>query len=294
MVTGVDGPSKAEYRGEISMGELLDRYEVILLDSYGVLIHQHGPLPGALALVGTMNAVDKRYFILTNDASRSPDAASRRYHSLGLAIPPGRVITSGSLIAPYFAAKGLRGARCIVLGPEDSVRYVAEAGGEVIPAADDADPEVVAVCDESGFPFLETVDAVLTSVFRRLDAGKPLHLLLPNPDLIFPRGERSYGLTAGSIAMVLEAAMALRYPSGDYPRFVPLGKPHPPIFEEALRRGGSPKMVMIGDQLSTDIRGARDFGIDSALVPTGLTHIGGGGLGDVYPTYVLPTLVRGR
>ena len=293
-MAGVDSHGSNMYRGEISMGELLDRYEVILLDSYGVLIHQHGPLQGALALIGTMNAVDKGYFILTNDASRSPDAASRRYHSLGLAIPPGRVITSGSLIAPYFAAKGLGGARCIVLGPEDSVRYVAEAGGEVIPAADDADPEVVAVCDESGFPFLETVDAVLTSIFRRLDAGNPLHLLLPNPDLIFPRGERSYGLTAGSIAMVLEAAMALRYPSGDYPRFVPLGKPHPPIFEEALRRGGSRSMVMIGDQLSTDIRGARDWGIDSALVPTGLTHIGGGDLGEVYPTYVLPTLVRGR
>lgn len=289
-----EGTAGSEYRGEITMGELLERYEVILLDSYGVLIHQHGPLPGALALVGTMNAVDKPYFILTNDASRSPEAASRRYHALGLAIPPGRIVTSGSLIAPYFAANGLRGARCIVLGPEDSVRYVRDAGGEVIPAEDGAEPEVVAICDESGFPYLETVDAVLTSVFRRLDAGKPLHLLLPNPDLIFPRGEHSYGLTAGSIALVLEAAMALRYPDGKYPRFAPLGKPHAPIFEEAGRRSGRQKMVMIGDQLSTDIRGARSFGIDSALVPTGLTHIGGGGLGDIYPTYVLPTLVRGR
>lgn len=283
-----------EYRGETSMGELLERYEVILLDSYGVLIHQHGPLPGALALIGTMNAVDKPYYILTNDASRSPEAASRRYHSLGLAIPPGRVITSGSLIAPYFASRQLSGARCIVLGPEDSVRYVADAGGDVIAATDDADPEVLTICDESGFPYLETVDAVLTAVFRRLDAGRPLHLLLANPDIIFPRGERSYGLTAGSIAMVLEAAMALRYPDGQFPRFVPLGKPHPPIFHEALSRGGSRNMVMIGDQLSTDIKGARDFGIHSALVPTGLTHIGAGGLGDVYPTYVLPTLVRGR
>lgn len=289
-----DSKASQQYRGEVSMGELLDRYEVLLLDSYGVLIHQHGPLPGALALVGTMNAVDKPYYILTNDASRSPEAASRRYHSLGLAIPPGRIITSGSLIAPYFAANRLRGARCIVLGPADSERYVQEAGGEVIPAGDDAEPDVVAICDESGFPYLETVDAVLTAVFRRLDAGKLLHLVLPNPDLIFPRGERSYGLTAGSIALALEAAMALRYPDGKHPRFVPLGKPHAPIFEEALRRSGTRKMVMIGDQLSTDIKGARAFDIDSALVPTGLTHIGSGGLGDIYPTYVLPTLVRGR
>ncbi|HPC84153.1 MAG TPA: HAD hydrolase-like protein [Thermoanaerobaculaceae bacterium] len=289
-----DGHTGHAYRGEISMGVLLERYEVLLLDSYGVLIHQHGPLPGALALIGTMNAVGKPYFILTNDASRSPQAASRRYHTLGLAIPPERIITAGSLIAPYFAARGLQGARCIVLGPPDSEQYVLEAGGEVIPAEDDAEPDVIVICDESGFPYLETVDAVLTAIFRRLDAGKPLHLVLANPDLIFPRGERSYGLTAGSIALVLEAAMALRYPDGLYPRFEPLGKPHAPIFEEALRRSGSRIMVMIGDQLSTDIKGACDFGIDSALVPTGLTHIGGGGLGEVCPTYVLPTLVRGR
>lgn len=283
-----------EYRGEISVGELLERYEVLLLDSYGVLIHQHGPLPGALALIGTMNAIGKPYYILTNDASRSPEAASRRYHSLGLAIPPGRIVTAGSLIAPYFAANGLSGARCVVLGPADSEQYVREAGGEVIPPSDDAEPEVVVVCDESGFPFLQTVDAVLTAIFRRLDAGQPLHLVLPNPDLVFPRGERSYGMTAGCIALILEAAMALRYPDGEYPRFVPLGKPHSPIFEEALRRSGTRSMVMIGDQLSTDIQGARAFGIDSALMPTGLTHVGAGGLGEIQPTYVLPTLVRGR
>jgi HAD superfamily hydrolase (TIGR01450 family) len=290
-ITAIEGGT---YKGEISIGELLDRYDAILLDSYGVLLHQGGPLPGAPALIGTMNAVDKPYFILTNDASRSPESASRRYHSWGLAIAPGRVITAGSLIAPYFEAKGLAGARCMVLGTEDSVAYVRDAGGEIVPAEEGIEPDVVVLCDESGFPFLETVNAALTAMFRRLDAGRSLHLLLPNPDIIFPRGEASYGLTAGSIAMVLEAAMELRYPTGGFPRFVPLGKPHRPIFAEAQRRAGTHHMVMIGDQLSVDIRGARDFGIDSALMPTGLTHVGRDGLGEINPTYVLPTLIRGR
>jgi HAD superfamily hydrolase (TIGR01450 family) len=293
-MTGQASGLASKYRGEISIGELLDRYEAILLDSYGVLLHQSGPLPGAPALIGTMNAVDKPYFILTNDASRSPETASRRYHSLGLAIPPARIITSGSLIPPYFAANDLRGKRCIVLGPEDSLGYVRQAGGEVIPAEECAEPDVVVICDEVGFPYLETVNAVLTAMFRSLDANRPLHLILPNPDVIFPRGESAYGLTAGSIAMVLEAAMGLRYPAGGHPHFVPLGKPHRPIFEEALRRSGTADMVMIGDQLSVDIKGARDFGLDTALVPTGLTHVGRNGLGEIAPTYVLPTLVRGR
>jgi ribonucleotide monophosphatase NagD (HAD superfamily) len=70
---------------------------------------------------------------------------------------------------------------------------------------------------------------------------------------------------------MFEEALAARYPRRDDLRFVRLGKPHPAIFEEALRRSGTRDMVMLGDQLETDIRGARDFGLDSALVEGGVT-----------------------
>jgi ribonucleotide monophosphatase NagD (HAD superfamily) len=49
------------------------------------------------------------------------------------------------------------------------------------------------------------------------------------------------------------------------------GKPNAPPFAEALRRSGTRDMVMLGDQLETDIRGANDFGFDSVLVTTGVT-----------------------
>ena len=63
------------------------------------------------------------------------------------------------------------------------------------------------------------------------------------------------------------------------------------LFETALRRCGIRDMVMIGDQLETDIRGANDFGIDSVLVAGGvsaasLTFPTGGPL----PSYILESL----
>ena len=42
------------------------------------------------------------------------------------------------------------------------------------------------------------------------------------------------------------------------------------IFQEALRLSGTANMVMIGDQLETDIRGANAFGLDSVLVGSGI------------------------
>jgi HAD superfamily hydrolase (TIGR01450 family) len=289
------GGGSPRHRGEVGIGGLIERYEALLFDSYGVLIHQAGPLPGAPALIGTLNAMGKPYFILTNDASRSPETAARRFHSIGLAIPPERIIGSGALIAPYFAAHGLRGARCLVLGPEDTLRFVTDAGGELMPIGESCDPDVVVVGDERGFPFLEAMDAALTAILRRLDRGAPIHLLLPNPDIMFLRGESTYGFTAGAMALMLEAAIACRFPAREEPAFVALGKPNEPIFREACRRAGTRNLVMIGDQLGADIAGANRFGIDSALMPTGLTHSGAAWqAGEIVPTYLLPTLLLGR
>ena len=154
--------------------------------------------------------------------------------------------------------------------PENSSRYVELAGGRVVPPTDDFDAIVIG--DQSGFPFLETVNAVMSALFHKVDRHQKVHLILPNPDLIYPKGEQGYGVASGSVALVLESALQLRYPDRPDLRFVRLGKPHPAIFAEALRRSGTMDMVMMGDQLETDIRGANDFGIDSVLVDTGVLN----------------------
>ena len=255
---------------EITIETLIDRYEVLLLDAFGVLVHSSGTLAGAAELITKLNRAAKPYYILTNDASRLPATAAARFQSMGLAIEADRIITSGALLKGYFAENRLTGSRCVVLGPEDSVRYVESAGGVVVSPEEAFD--VLVIGDESGFPFLETVDTVLTGLIRKFDHGENVHLVLPNPDLIYPKSEQGFGITGGGIALILEAALHQRYPERSTLRFDRLGKPHAVIFKEALRRSGTRDMVMIGDQLATDIRGARAFGLDSVLVGSGITN----------------------
>jgi len=91
---------------------------------------------------------------------------------------------------------------------------------------------------------------------------------------------------------MFEAALNLRYPDLSNLRFVRLGKPHPPIFAEALKRSGSRDMIMIGDQLETDIRGANAFGIDSVLITSGVSAAGMTFLTeDLRPTYRMRSLM---
>ena len=268
--------------------ELADRYSVILFDAYGVLAGSNYVAPEAPDAIRLLHSLNKPYFVLTNDASALPETRAARYQSLGLPIDQSRIITSGGLLLAYFADNDLADSRCAVLGPPDSLRYVELAGGHIVPY--DADFDALIIGDQSGFPFLETADTLLSSLFRKIDAGQPPRLILPNPDLIYPEG-RGFGFASGSVALIFESALALRYPDRPDLRFTRLGKPHPAIFREAFRRSVTMDMVMIGDQVETDIRGANHFGIPSALIGTGVSAYDASRLPQSdRPTYLIESL----
>jgi HAD superfamily hydrolase (TIGR01450 family) len=278
---------------EITIEEIIARYPVLLLDAYGVLVNSSGALPGAAGLIDVLNQTRKPYYLLTNDASKLPQTAASRFQNYGMAINPDRIITSGGLLKNYFDKHGLRNVRCAVLGPPDSKQYVADAGGTVV--SPESGFDAVVIGDEEGYPFVETMDTVLTELFHKMERREVFHLVLPNPDLIYPKANQGVGMTSGSVALIIEAALQLRFPGRSDLVFDRLGKPHAEIFREALRLSGTDNMVMIGDQLETDIRGANAFGLDSVLVGTGITDPNFAGIPDgQQPTYYMQSIEPGR
>jgi ribonucleotide monophosphatase NagD (HAD superfamily) len=269
-----------------TVAALLERYDGLLIDAYGVLVDARGLLPGAAALVAELGRRGTPFAIVTNDASRSPATYVARLARLGVAVGPERIVTSGSLLPAYFRDRGLAGARTCVLGTADSVAYVREGGGVPIALAPGMELDALAVCDDSGTPFVEGIELAFSAVVRAVDAGRVPALVLPNPDLIYPRGGGEYGYTAGAMALLIEAALARRFP-GRGLGFDHLGKPAPHLFAEAQRRLGTTRLVMIGDQLETDIAGARAAGIDAALL-AGVSRWDP--TSGIAPTYLLATI----
>ena len=248
-----------------TIDELLATYDGVLLDAYGVLVDARGPLPGAAALISELNRRGVPYAIVTNDASRSVATYVARFAGFGLAIAGERIVTSGSLVPDYFRERGLQGARTCVLGTPDSVAFVVEGGGVPVPAAPGMDVDAVAICDDAGTPFLEGIELTFSAIARAVEAGRRPALVVPNPDLVYPKGEREYGFTAGAMALLVETALARRFPHAQL-AFERLGKPEPHLFREGARRLGATRVVMIGDQLETDIAGALGANIDAALL----------------------------
>jgi HAD superfamily hydrolase (TIGR01450 family) len=271
----------------ISIDQLLARYELFLIDGFGVLITASAALPGAADFLRRLRREAKPHLLISNDASRLPSSILARYGQLGLDLPADGILTSGMLLR----SQDIAGRRCIVLGTEDSSTYVRDAGGIVVPAADDS-ADAVIVADDDGYEFLETVNEVITVLLRRSSRGETTRLLLPNPDLLFPRGVDAFGVTAGAIAEMIEAVLRQRDPRRTH-RFDRLGKPNPLLFESALARFPGidrRKVVMIGDQLETDIAGADRAGLDSVFVSTGVGRASDLAVSDVQPTYLLEAL----
>lgn len=268
------------------MAELLGRYEGILLDAYGVLVDASGALPDAPPLIAELNRRGTPYAIVTNDASRSPATYVQRFTSLGLAIGAERIVTSGSLLPGYFRDRGLAGARTLVLGTADSYAYVREGGGVPVALEPGIEIDALAVCDDSGTPFLEGIELGLSACIRAMDAGRRPALVVPNPDLVFPKGGGELGFTAGAMALLIEAALTRRYPGANL-GFDRLGKPAPHLFVEGRRRLGVDRVVMIGDQLETDVAGACAAGIDVAML-SGISRYDPRAA--ITPTYLLASI----
>jgi ribonucleotide monophosphatase NagD (HAD superfamily) len=99
------------------------RYDGLLLDAYGVLLDGERALPGAAASLDDLERDGCAWLVVTNAASRLPETPSQEFATVGLAIPPERILTSGELLSDPGAAGDLRGVRALVLGPAGSRCY---------------------------------------------------------------------------------------------------------------------------------------------------------------------------
>lgn len=250
-----------------SLAPLLARYRAVAFDAYGVLADAAGARPGAAALLARLELEGRPAVIVTNDASRPPEAVAAR---VSAALAPDRAITAG-LLAQELLAQRCPGEPVGLLGPEAAGEYLRRAGCRAVPLCEASRAELAAlgaVClmDESGFPWQPALDR-LVDLLRRRPA---LPLVVPNPDPIYPRGDGTVGVATGALAALVEAASgceALR-----------LGKPAPALFERALARLRADlpdlapaEVLFVGDTIATDIVGAARAGFATALVLSGNT-----------------------
>ncbi|MGH6853731.1 MAG: TIGR01459 family HAD-type hydrolase [Methylocella sp.] len=245
---------------------LASGYKVILSDVWGVVHNGLMAFERATEALGRFRAGGGRVVLMTNspNPSRFVEAQLAR---LGVSRNAyDAIVSSGDVTVSLLVERA--GAGLFHLGPPDETALFEE----VLTLSGKA-PRVVplkqanfALCTGLADPWRETpadYDAVLAAMRAR-----NLDLICANPDIVVEDGGKLF-YCAGAIAE--------RY-AGAGGKVIQAGKPFAPIFARALELAGRAaneaidrsEVLVIGDAMRTDIKGARDQGFDSLLVTSGI------------------------
>ena len=236
-------------------------FDAVLLDLDGTLYHEEHVLPGAAELVGRIQREDHKYACLTNSTS-SPQRLQARLARMGIEMPAANIYTAAAAAADYVLE------HCHTPGGPPRVFNLATEG-----LHDMLDGRVTWVVSEHDGPCDAVIAGAPANVFATPDRQRiALCLLRAGATLVGICADRVYpsprGLELGSGALT----HLMAYAAGVSPVFT--GKPERIFFEELCRRlGVSPhRCVLVGDNLESDIAGAKQFGMATVLTLTGVTR----------------------
>lgn len=234
---------------------LCDAYDLAMLDLDGVVYVGGDAVPGAPDHLAAAREAGMRLAFITNNAARPPAQVAEHLRELGVAAEEGDVVTSAQAAARLLLDRLGAGSHVALLGGDGLEEALVAEGLKPVSVHDDAEAIV------SGYgPDVVWRDIMQAAV--RIRDG--LWWVASNTDRTFPT---SYGLAPGHGVLV----QTLSSFSGVEPDVA--GKPERPLLDETVRRVGGDRPLMVGDRLDTDIAGARNAGLDSLLVMTGVTGL---------------------
>ena len=273
-----------------SLSSVLDRYDCLLLDQFGVIHDGKRAYEGAVAAVSEAQRRGVKVCIISNSSRRKGDSVAR-LRSMGFGpveddpnpddVPPISVVTSGDLVfegllASESAPFADLGMRCFVFGNgEEDEQYVRECGKVAAPInqADfvlarglfsmlGAGPDLLR---QPAAPYSPEAEAeVLAQALER-----ELPLLVANPDEVRPDGKDSP--MPGQLARRFQEMGA-----GDV-RLV--GKPYSLIYDACRGRladagiaAEGARIAAVGDSLHHDVLGAALNGVDSVFICSGVHY----------------------
>jgi len=231
-----------------------------LIDMDGVVYRENQLIPGAKDFVRALISNGAPFIFLTNNSAPTPEDLSVRLGRLGIA----------GLSARHFYTSALNTADFLSETHPACTAFVIGEGGLLVAlqerkiAHDTIRPSYVVVGE--GAASMER----LAKAHSCIEHGA--RLLATNPDNWCPISSTGSRPGTGATAAFLEASTGRR---AYY-----LGKPNGYMIHRARHKlaemaGGSPieKVIVIGDTMETDIRGAVEAGLQSYLVLSGSTRL---------------------
>lgn len=221
-----------------------------LIDMDGVIYRGSEAIPGAAEFIRYLQDNGLPYLFLTNNSAFTPLDVAVKLRKFGIDTTPEHVYTSAEATAEFVHRQRPDGT-AYVIGEGGLLAALHDVGYAIV--RDKPDYVIVGEGRVLNFEMAE-------QAHRCIAAGA--HLISTNSDTWCPtdNGPRP---GCGAIVALLESATGRRA--------YHVGKPNPFMMRMARKRIGlaTDEVIMVGDTMETDIRGATDLGYRSILVLTG-------------------------
>ena len=233
------------------LSSIIDEYQLFYIDLWGVVHNGVSLHQEAIKTLHEITKKNKDYILLTN-APRPNHAVKSFLEKLGMEKEiRDHVFTSGEAALNYLK-KNLLSKNFFHVGPPrdfDLFKDFKKAKSKSIENCDYI--LCTGLFDDHSEDLRDYKDLFKKSLNKKM--------ICTNPDLIVDRGSKRE-LCAGSVAMVFEKM------GGEVIYF---GKPYPEVYNQSIDNKNK-KILSIGDNLNTDIKGANLLNFDSLIISNGI------------------------
>jgi len=230
---------------------IVDNYDIFYIDLWGVVHNGITLHKNAIDTLEEITKAKKRYVLLTN-APRPKKSVQLFLEKMGMskAIRE-KVYSSGEAALNYLRKNFLEEKFYHVGPPRDFDLFLDFKKNKTI----DIKESSYLLC--TGLFEEQDVDLNYYKELFKDHINKKM--ICTNPDLIVDKGEKRE-LCAGSVALVFEKM------GGEVIYF---GKPFPEVYNQAINNQGK-RVLSIGDNLNTDIKGANLLNYNSLIISNGV------------------------
>ncbi|MBM4174856.1 MAG: HAD-IIA family hydrolase [Ignavibacteria bacterium] len=251
--------------------DLVSNYNGFIFDLDGTIYRENQLIHKANEVVNRVISNGKKFVFLSNRTTSEIEIYSEKLNRFDIRCTPNDIITSAEITSDYLA-ENHSNEKVFVIGENPLIKCLNNSGIETTDV-------------------ISKIDIVLISLDRTLTFEK-FHIaqnalkrgarfFAANTDLTCPIEEDEIpdaGATIAALERLTNRKLEMNF-----------GKPSRLMIERALRKLGIPpnECLIVGDRLDTDIAMGNYFGIDTALVLSGVTPSYEKDGREIEPTFII-------
>jgi len=230
---------------------IVGNYDIFYIDLWGVIHNGINLHKNAIEALEEITKIKKRYVLLTN-APRPNKTVKLFLEKIGMNKEIRENVYSSGEAALSYLKKNLQDEKFYHLGPIRDFDLFLDIKKN---KTEDIKESSYLLCTG----LFEEQGEDLNHYQKLLKEHTKKKMICTNPDLIVDRGKKRE-LCAGSVALVFEKMGG---------KVVYLGKPFPEVYNQSIDNKKK-RVLSIGDNLNTDIKGANLLNYDSLLISNGV------------------------